>query len=463
MAKGRPGKGKGEGGGERPDTIEVTNAPAREPEASPPGEPRVATSSLEETRAQLLAQLAARRRRRPAIHYMRVATANRRILGVLERRVVAYSRELERQVCEVGFNFATAPPGERPEPVHYGEALRALEHPDTDDEEAEPPDPLVLRLLANVIGKQIALFTLNSGSRADKKEALDRKLVAIRAYLRVEAVPEMSGWHAERVHHEAMTADGNWFSVGWKAGVEIRQLHNRTLSAGSVDLAGVHLPTGVPIVVEVKNRREWFYETDDVVWALLGAAAELEALPVLITRRVPETLFKFMKAVGGIAYPVTKLILPPEAEHAGETGEPSFAEATRELGFHSDIDYLPADGALPRHRALWQRALPREIEERYARFMSLADEVHRLAFDERMRLTRGRPKAADHAGLWSWSFSRRPGPQSHPTDRLTVPLTGRAGTAAGRWDAPRYGPGATGCRRPRCGSSAARHSRCNDG
>lgn len=60
------------------------------------------------------------------LHAARVKTAKRRVLRVLRARVVAYRRELERQVCEVGFNFATAEPADRPEPEHFSPAIEQL-------------------------------------------------------------------------------------------------------------------------------------------------------------------------------------------------------------------------------------------------------------------------------------------------------------------------------------------------
>ena len=367
---------------EAPDTIEVITT-AREPAYGEGARERV-LARLREGRT---------RRRRPPIHYQRVGTARYRIIRVLQKRVVAYSRELERQVCEVGFNFATTPPNQRPEPVHYNEAMQQLTDPEP-DADGEQPEPEVIRLPVEVLpNTKVTFFTLAWGDREEKQEALDRKIAALRAYLRVEKIAPISGWHAEQVHHEAMIRSGDWFSVGWKGGDEIRRMHSRVLSVGSVDLAALHHPTRVPVVAEVKNRREWFYEGNEVVWALLGAAAELEAVPVLITRRVPEPLFKFMKQIGGIAFPTTKLILPPDAEAMAEPGELTFGEATEELGFHSDIDYLPIDGALPRHRALWDRILPPQVEELHARFMRLQDDVIRIAMVEGLRSGRQRSKS----------------------------------------------------------------------
>src|SRR4029077_10703854 len=55
----------------------------------------------------------------------RVTYAKQRALRVLQARVVTYRRELERQVCEVGYDFRKAKDDERTEPHHFSEAIRA--------------------------------------------------------------------------------------------------------------------------------------------------------------------------------------------------------------------------------------------------------------------------------------------------------------------------------------------------
>lgn len=370
-----------------PDTIDVIT---RARPGAVPGLPAERFAELQRTIEAHLTR--GKRKGRPPIHYQRVATARRRILRVLDRRTVVYFRELERQVCEVGFNFATTPPSERPEPVHFGEALNDLLSPEP-AEEGDPVEPFVKQASIVVAPGHRARFLIDAWATRDEvREALDRKIAAVAAYLYVESMPPKSGWHAEDMHHRAMLASGEWWSVGWKGGSEIVRLNAKAVTVGSVDLAGGHYGSHVPVAVEVKNRREWFYETDEVIWALLGAAAELEAVPVLITRRVPENVFRLMKLIGGVAYPVTKLILPPDTADIEAPNGWTFGQATTELGFHSDIDYIDTDRALPRHRALWDSVLPKGLERRYERFMKLRGDVLRVALTERMR-QRGQPKS----------------------------------------------------------------------
>src|SRR5258708_13839457 len=60
------------------------------------------------------------------LHLRRVDHAKHKTLDILRRRVTCYRRELERQVCEVNFDFVKAAPEERVEPHHFSEAIKAL-------------------------------------------------------------------------------------------------------------------------------------------------------------------------------------------------------------------------------------------------------------------------------------------------------------------------------------------------
>lgn len=315
---------------------------------------------------------------KPPAHQSRVAYAELRILRVLDKRPICYSKELERQVYEVGFPFATTPPAERPEPAHYREAMKLL-----------MGAGLVMPLREEVLPGIDAMFYARTTTVRDElAEALGVKLPFLRAYTRVQRMPSIAGWHAERVLHDALLASGAWNSVGYGHGEHIRTLHGKRVTVGDVDLAAFERASGKPMVASVKNTREWFYETDEVIWELLGAAAELEAAPILLCRRFPETLPPFMRLIGGFAYRVVKTIYPLEAMELGEPGEPTFVEALGALGFLSDALFIPAGEVRGHDLRFWSETLPGRIEDMHDRFTSLALEVRAIAIDEGLRAKR---------------------------------------------------------------------------
>lgn len=309
-----------------------------------------------------------------AVHASRVDAARRGIERALQRRVATYRRELERQVCEVGFDYRTTPPHRRPEPHQFSEAIQAM-------------------VVAGDIGErevkirnQPYRFWHRSGvNQATVDAVLARKVAALDVVLRAEAIPRYSGHHAEGIHHEAMLRSGAWLSRGWQAGHQIRSLGAHVLAAGraaDVDLAGHHRATGIPFVVQIKNAREWFYPPDDALWNLFGAAAQLHAFPIFIGRRLPERVFVLMKLVGGFAFRAVKMIFPPEIEHwtpDGGTGL-TLTQALQVLGFLSDVDFITEP--LPRHESLWTGALAGEIEDAFQRFSAVRERVLEVAYEE---------------------------------------------------------------------------------
>jgi len=286
-----------------------------------------------------------------------------------------YRRELERQVCEVGFDYRTAPPEDRPEPHHFSEAIRLA-----------IADKKVSEHKVQIRGNPYLFWSWSSTRRGALEAHLRRKVAALEVFLGVEMVPEVSGWHAEQIHHAALVSTPGWLSVGWHRGSKITNLGSHRVEdsrKADADIAGHHQASGIPFVVQVKNGREWFYPPDQVVWHLLGTAAQLHAVPILIARRLPERLFTLMKLVGGFGFQSLKMILPEEVpEPVGPPNAPTFAQAIRTLGFHSDIDFI--SDPLPRHKALWSGIVNEEIGATYDRFLSFRLRVLDLAYDGRL-------------------------------------------------------------------------------
>lgn len=146
----------------------------------------------------------------PILYERRVSYAKRRIMSVLRYWVLAYRRELERQVCEVGFDYANAPAHQRTEPHHFSEAITVL----VDEGKIEP--------FSIQIGNKPFQFWANSAAgEAARKAVFERKERALRVFEAVAAQPPLLGWHAESIYHKALlAAEEVWSSVGWKGGVK---------------------------------------------------------------------------------------------------------------------------------------------------------------------------------------------------------------------------------------------------
>lgn len=303
----------------------------------------------------------------------RIAAARERALVVLHRRIACYRRELERLVCEVGFNFVTTPHWQQPEPYHLTEAIKAL-----------VDERLVVEHDVEINGTSYRFWSHGKATPESTEAVLQRKVAAVTVFQTVEHRRRDAGWHAEAIHYRAMTA-GPWLGVGYTPGRPIVALHDRRLAEdrpGDIDLAGFHGPTNLPFAAQVKNTREWFYAWNHDIWDLLGAAAQLDALPIFVARRFADSTFVFMKLVGGFALRATKLIFPAELRDSVPLpGQMSFLEALKELALHTDADFI--DEPLPRHRKMWT-AVAEEVSEAYERFQLVKARVLELAYDEQL-------------------------------------------------------------------------------
>jgi hypothetical protein len=65
--------------------------------------------------------------------------------------------------------------------------------------------------------------------------------------------------------------------------------------------------------VEVKNIREWLYPDRTEIRELLAKATDLDAIPVLIGRRIPFVTFKLLNACGAIVHQTYNQLFPASA------------------------------------------------------------------------------------------------------------------------------------------------------
>lgn len=95
-----------------------------------------------------------------------------------------------------------------------------------------------------------------------------------------------------------------------------------------LDFLWIHDTAGV-IGIEVKNVREWFYPDRDGVREMLLKCAAINAVPVLIARRIPYATFSVLNRCGVIVHQLYGQIYPAaDAELAIRARDKSL------LGYH---------------------------------------------------------------------------------------------------------------------------------
>jgi hypothetical protein len=215
------------------------------------------------------------------------------------------------------------------------------------------------------------------------------RIEAVTAFEAVQRNPHLSGWALEALLHEAMAQSGQVEAEPYRQGEDITEFNGRRATHG-IDLAGVHRTAGLPFVIEVKNVREWVYPQSPIVWRLLGTAAELGAVPILICRRVPEPTYLFMDEIGGYAYPTMNLMIDGAVDDAPE-GE-AFRAAIQTLGYR-DTHFVNPKEPPKRFVSFFQERLGGRLGDMTQSFAPLSERVLEIARDEDLwtdRASRGR-------------------------------------------------------------------------
>lgn len=203
----------------------------------------------------------------------------RRIYSILSRHVIASMRILEMKICDAG------PFDQRPNP-HILTKARDIMLKDGDLLQKEvssgdgwyylpgtPQDTLTSRFnLLNSIAKKHHATHQRTGNCLE---------IAVFKALQQQTKLDFQGHFIDDYSKKIEHPD---------------RLGNRELNKGKLDFI-ITLPDRCAI--EVKNRREWIYpDNNKYIRDLLRKATELDAIPVLIARRIPYVTFMLLKQCG---------------------------------------------------------------------------------------------------------------------------------------------------------------------
>ena len=166
------------------------------------------------------------------------------------------------------------------------------------------------------------------------------------------------------------------------------------------------MPSQIRVVVQVKNTREWYYPNSETVWQLLASAVQLDAIPVLIARRVAEPSFLFADDAGAFLVPSFNTYIHQDAQASPDWT--AFDEACTNLGY-KDVKLINPERPEERHVTLWTKLAAR-LPEMKATFDPHRKEVLRLAVDEGLqddiRTTYLSEQTRDNAFHEFWSSIR---------------------------------------------------------
>jgi len=249
----------------------------------------------------------------------RIDLAKRRVANILRAHDIASIRTLEQKIADAG------PNAQRVEPLLLGWALsEMLESGSVKKRQAGRTSWYNLPdansdIVASRFDEQINTHIALTESRLTTRVGQALEIAIYRALLEVRKF-DFLGAFVDLDSH----ADDQWYTKdGPPEIVSGRQ------SKGPLDF--ILFSPGVGIVgVEAKNRREWLYPRHDEFVGFLRKCCELEAVPVLIARRISYVLQSEICAPCGIiVHEVFNQLLPESDSEIADR-----ARHKRNLGYH---------------------------------------------------------------------------------------------------------------------------------
>ena len=275
----------------------------------------------------------------------RILLARKRIQSVLDRDLVAHQQTLEQKISDQG------PTNQRVDPHLVGLAAFDLLHLNR------------LRSYDHTPSGTHAWYS-NIGAHAADVEARLDELGPLYASVSGHGFGNLTGDALEVVVykclHRIFTANPRYAYQGHfridqpKVGDRfIKVQPPKTIGSHSTKKEADFLLFGLdpgPICIECKNYREWIYPHSPVITDLIRKSYELNAIPVLIARRIHyTTLTNFLEPAGIIAHETYHQYYPSDKEELARK-----VKNARSLGF---TDVLASEDPHPRTIKFFERDL----------------------------------------------------------------------------------------------------------
>ena len=265
----------------------------------------------------------------------REAIARRRLVRVLDNRVVATSRMLEQKISDAG------PGPMRVDPHILTPVLRQLVE---DGVVARHPDPKT----------SVPWYHLARTPWHDVRARLDVLLPIHHAIqdrdflLRLGQALEIAVYRALGQNEgRFVTFLGGYPDLAAHDDSRLYRKVEPPLTLGSRTAAGlvdyVALTKHGPLAIEVKNVREWLYPDRDEIRDLLRKACSLDAVPVLIGRRIPFVTRKLLTSCGALVHETYNQLFP-----AADVALAANVRDKAKIGFHDVRTGNEPDGRLLR-------------------------------------------------------------------------------------------------------------------
>jgi hypothetical protein len=255
-----------------------------------------------------------------------IALAQGRLVNILSVRIAANIRQLEVKVCEAG------PEDKRPQPHILSLAVTRL-----------------------IDAGRVRIYTPEGLSGHDETRFYTlREFYPDRARARVADLMlhyRMHRWLANTDEYCSSVLEGLVRSSFDAAGGY--QFLGKLPKPASLD--AVYTRGGLQLGVEVKNTRPWVYPMTAAVWVMIRKCLQLDAVPLLIARKIGYLTRTAFAAIGALSYEVHRQFFAPAVAHL--LGPIQHKDA---LGYKDVIAVAP-DQPLPFLARFLQTLVPHEL------------------------------------------------------------------------------------------------------
>ena len=288
--------------------------------------------------------------------------ASIRITNILRRRFLCTLRQLESKISEAG------PLDQRPHPVSITDGIRAL----------NKKHLITQHPLPNAAGvTAYALTDYDPTSNPDHKVRYDMLMKTYPVY-KQEAGSDSSCADVLESAVHASFQQSTAFDVVHS---EVQDGQPKTIPLDSstinnsppIDHVVRHSDTGILMLVEDKNIREWFYPDSkfDDIGTLIAKAIKNDLLPFLITRKVPYVSRLVFRHIGMLGFTTHHQYFHPKLQATMHD-----VKHTNGLGFH---DILFTSQPIP-HLVKYLDGLSAAVLAKYQEmFLSNKDVFYKLA------------------------------------------------------------------------------------
>lgn len=283
-----------------------------------------------------------------------ISLAEHRIGNILRVRRICSESQFEAKISEAGLET------DRPEPGVLAEARKTL---------------LELGEIKKVrfAGLDVTFFSLASFDISRERKRCNRIRRAYKIYNSVsQGDSNLCGKVAEKVIYEAIFSASSMHIFGGIDEKDKVKCFNgkRILDDKTLDFVLCDKGSGIPLGVEVKNRRRWYHRRSRDMWESLAKCVSIGVLPVFICRRFVYLLpTRVFSVVGCFGYQLYKQCFHPSTEKKLSDVRHKDGLGFADIVFPEEIDGRFATE--PRYIKYFKESIPRHIEDYYERYQTL--------------------------------------------------------------------------------------------